>query len=238
MSGNRRFGHVAKARTMLKQLLVSPLRPHLAVSQFNDSVATPHSCEPVGYEQDGKPAVETLDGVHYRLLGGVIEGAGGLVKHQHAGLLVERTGDPDALALATTEAYARFPNESAVTLGPAFNEISDLRLASRQPHPVHVDGFARHTESDVFSQCNVGEVDTLRHVGDSLLPSPPAFAGDCLAIYQNLALRWLQQAHQQIQRGALPATGTAHKTNPCALGNGEVEPVQHPRPVTAVPEAH
>src|SRR3990170_2587985 len=150
MSGDRRFGHVAKARTMLKQLFVSPLRHHLAMSQFNDGVATPHGCESVGNQQDGELAIETFDSIHHRQLSGIVGGAGGFVKYQHTGPLVERAGDSDALALATAETYATFPNESVVTLGPAFNEIRELRLVGHQPYPIHVDDLTWHTKSNIL----------------------------------------------------------------------------------------
>ena len=55
----------------------------------------------MGDEQDGKVAAKPFDGIHHGLFGGVVEGAGGFVEHQHAGLLEKRAGDADALALIT-----------------------------------------------------------------------------------------------------------------------------------------
>ncbi len=68
--------------------------------QCHNSVAAPHGGYPVGDKQDSEVAIKPFDCVHHRLFGSVVEGTGGFVEHQHAGLLVERAGDADALALA------------------------------------------------------------------------------------------------------------------------------------------
>ncbi len=58
-------------------MFIRALRHHLSVFQFHNSVAALHGGEPVGDEQDGEVAIKPFDGIHYRLFGGVVEGAGG-----------------------------------------------------------------------------------------------------------------------------------------------------------------
>ena len=96
--------HLAEALTMLKQLLISALRYHSAMPHFNDGIAALHGGEPVGNKQDGEVAIQALDGIHHALFSSVVESAGGFVEYKHTGLLVERAGDADAMALAATEA--------------------------------------------------------------------------------------------------------------------------------------
>ena len=131
-------------------MLVCALGHDPPVLQLHDVVAAAHGRKPVGDEQDGQVAVKSLNGVHHRLFGGVIKSAGGLVKHQHAGLLVECTGDTDALALTAGETDAAFSHDGVVAGGSSFDEISNLRLTSCLSHEVQVDRLRRDAESDVL----------------------------------------------------------------------------------------
>ncbi len=119
-------------------MFVRSLRHHPSVFQFHNSVAAPHGGEPVGDEQDSEVAAKSFDGIHHRLFGGVVEGAGGFVEHQHAGLLVERAGDADALALATGETDAALSHIGLVSLRTAFNKIRNLCLTCRLLHPIQI----------------------------------------------------------------------------------------------------
>ena len=56
--------------------------------------------------------VKRLDGVHDGPLGGVVQGAGRLVEHQHAGLFVERAGNADTLPLPAGKAHAALADDA------------------------------------------------------------------------------------------------------------------------------
>jgi hypothetical protein len=71
----------------------------LAPGKLDDLVAAPQGGEAVRHDENGEIAPEPIDCVHHGAFRGVVKGAGGFVQDQHIGLLVQRSGDPDALAL-------------------------------------------------------------------------------------------------------------------------------------------
>ena len=163
-------------------MFVGALRHHPTMFQLHNNVTSPHGSEPVSDEQDGEGAAKPFDGIHHRLFRGVVEGAGGFVKHQHTGLLVESARDANALTLAAGKTDTTFAHVNVVATGSAFDKIRDLCLASRLPYPVQIDSVARYTEGDVLGQCGVGQVDALWHVSDGSLPGSETATFDGLTI--------------------------------------------------------
>ena len=65
---------------------------------------------------DRELLAEAFDGLHYRLLGGTIQGTGCLVKHQHLGLFVEVSRNTDPLPLAATTPDSPLAHKAIVEL--------------------------------------------------------------------------------------------------------------------------
>ena len=142
------------------------------------------------------------------------------------------------MALATGETNAALPHESVVAFEAVFNEVGDLGLACRLLHSLQIDKVARHAEGDVLGQCGIGQVDALRYVGDGSLPRSETVIAYGLTIYPKFALGRRQQPHQQVQRRALATAGATDKADPGALGDVEIDAIQHPRAIAGVPETH
>jgi len=85
-----------------------------------------------------------------------------------------------------------------------------LRLTRCILHPLQIDRGAGDSKGDVLGQRGVRKIDALWHVSNAALPCAHKIAGHGLPIHQDLALGRHQQAHEQIERGALTAASTAH----------------------------
>ena len=122
-----------------------PCATTLPVFQFHNSVAAPHgSAQSVGDEQDGEVAIKPLDGVHHRLFGGVVEGAGGFARtlgrwpacRERAQMPMRCRWPPER----------RMPRSPTRALGSAagltFNEVRDLCLTCRLPHPIQINSVS------------------------------------------------------------------------------------------------
>ena len=143
------------------------MRHQPAVLQFDDGVATPDRRKSVRDEHNREIAIQTVDGIHHRLFGGIVQGACRLVEHQNACLLVERAGNADALTLTAGKSDAALTHRHVIAFGPAFDELGDLRLTRCLFHPIEIDCLARHSEGDVLGNGRVGEINALRHVRDT-----------------------------------------------------------------------
>ena len=127
----------------------------LAAGKLDDLVATPQRGEAVRHDEDGEIAPEPIDCVHDGAFRGVVQGAGGFVQDQHVGLLVQRSGDPDALALPPRQANASLADEGLIALRPLLDGRCHLRLCRGLTHALHVDVLSRHSESDVLGDARV-----------------------------------------------------------------------------------
>ena len=120
---------------------------------------------------DGLGTAEVVDRVHHRPLGQVVERARRLVEDQHVGIVVERAGDADALALPAREPDPALADLGGVAVGKlAHDEVVQLGDPRRPLHRRLVDIGGRAPEGDVRRDRVVGKEDLLRHVADRALP--------------------------------------------------------------------
>src|ERR1700746_2019572 len=82
------LGPLPKAQASLEELCVRSLCHHPAVLELDDAVAVADRSQAVCYEDDGELPPQSVDGAHHGLFCGVVQRAGGLIEHQHAGTLV------------------------------------------------------------------------------------------------------------------------------------------------------
>ena len=93
----------------------------------------------MGNHDHGEISAQRIDCFDHRLLRGSVERAGGLIKHQHLGLLIKRPGNSDPLALAAAEANAPLAHKGVVTLRAALDEAGDLGLLGRLLYKLAID---------------------------------------------------------------------------------------------------
>ena len=177
-------GHTTKARAAFEHVFVCALCHHPTTLQLDNGVTTPDGGESVGNEENGYVPAKTFYRVHHRLLSGVIERTGSLVKDEHIGLFVKCASDANPLTLATAQANTALPHHGAVAVLPTFDKIRNLGLARGLLYPFYINSATRHAEGNVFSKCGVGQKDALWNVGDGSLPFPDSVAADGLTIDQ------------------------------------------------------
>ena len=127
-----------------------------AFTQLHNLRAVFEGGEAVGDDEQGKVFAEALDGLHDGLFSFVVQRAGGFVKNDDIGLLVEGAGNADALTLTAREADAALTDKGLVLLGPAFNAVGNLRLLCGLPNALVVDLVYGHAKSYVFFNGAVG----------------------------------------------------------------------------------
>ena len=139
----------------------------LAVAQHEDDVGVRHVLQPVGDAEDGLPPPEAVErGVHLGGRGGVERGRR-LVEDEDGGILDDRPGDGDLLALAAREADASLRDDRVVAVREAQDELVDVGRARRGLHLV--DGGVGLPVGDVLADGGA-EQDRLLEDDADLLP--------------------------------------------------------------------
>ena len=67
-------------------------------------------------QDDGDIVAEVVHRFHHSLFGEIIQRAGGFIEDQHLRVVVERSGNPYALALPAREAHPALADSSSVAL--------------------------------------------------------------------------------------------------------------------------
>ena len=127
---------------------------------------------------------------------GIVEGAGGFIKYQDTGALVERARDADTLALTAREPHPTLTDGGSITLWLGLDEFRDLCTAGRVAYALEVDRLPGDSEGYVLRECRIGQVDALGYVSNRSLPRAHAWTTDRLSVNQDLAFGWREQTHQ------------------------------------------
>ena len=69
--------------------------------------------------------MEPLYGLHHRVFGNSVKGAGGFIKYQDSGLFIKCTGNADALSLPAAETDAASP--TTVSYPPDWHSIKSAQ---------------------------------------------------------------------------------------------------------------
>lgn len=80
----------------------------VAVVHDADEVGPLNGAEPVGYDEHGAVLCGSVQCLLHHPLWFSVQGAGGLVQHQDAGVLDQGAGDGDTLLLAARQRHASF----------------------------------------------------------------------------------------------------------------------------------
>ncbi len=99
------------------QLLVGTQLRNLALMHQHDQIGGTHSAEAVRDEKHSFVSELFLEVLTHGGLRVVIQRTGGFIEHQQIGILQQRAGDGDALALAATETGTPFTQLGAVAIG-------------------------------------------------------------------------------------------------------------------------
>ena len=116
---------------LLSQFLLFP-RNDFPILQPYDPVAAFQRAQPVGDGDDGQRPLQPVDGFHHREFRLVVQRAGGLVQYQHLRAVIQRAGQPDALALPAGKPHAPLADGGLKSLRQfLFDEVEDLRAQGR-----------------------------------------------------------------------------------------------------------
>ena len=190
---------------------------------------------PVGDEErravGHQPAQRLVD----RLLGGGVDGAGGVVEHEDRGVVEQGAGKRHPLALAAGEAEATFTHQRVVAAGQRLDERvrprragggDDLCVTGVGPRVGDVVAYRlREQEALLERDPDMAAQRGQRHVDDVVAVDP-----------DRAGLR-VVEAGEQHQRRRLAAAAGTDERDPLAGGDLEREAVEH-RLAVVVPEAH
>jgi len=96
--------HRPKPLVGLRQFVKGPLRFQLALLQQEDGVAGFHRAEAMRNQDNGDFMPQVVYRFHHCLFGEVVQCAGGFIQNQHLRVVIQRSGNADALALPAREA--------------------------------------------------------------------------------------------------------------------------------------
>ena len=170
-------------------------------------------------------AVEGVDGGHHPLLGFAVEGAGRLVEHEHLGVVVERSGDADPLALATRQSDAPLTHEGVGTGRQAGDKRVELgRLQGPLDRSI-IDILFGYAKCDIPANRVVAEIDRLRDVADRVLPATEVVV-DVVAIDRHASTRRRQQPKNDIDECAFPGTAAPHEADRRAVRDADADRIE------------
>ncbi len=129
--------------------------------QTDDVITFRDSAQPVGNHHDGEIAIQLIDRIHHRLLGGVIQGARRFIQYQDLSLFVESPSNPKSLPLATAETNPSLTNKSGVPVRARFDKRCDLSLLRSQSDTVKVDFLFRNPKGNVFCDGAISQINAL-----------------------------------------------------------------------------
>src|SRR5262245_10307636 len=219
-----------------KELAVGSLLDELPLIEHEDPMGGPQRAQPMGDEKH-RPAPADLGEI--RLddgLGLVVEGAGGLVEDQDAGIPDQRPGDGDSLPLAAREGRSPLPDERVVPIGKLADELVGAGECRRSDHVLQ--GRSGVRQGDVRADGAVEEKALLGHHAD-LAPEPFGLdEGDVDAVHEHpAALRKVQALDETCHR-ALAASGASGEPDDLTGRHLERDAAENFRAVEAIAEGH
>ena len=95
----------------------------------------------MGDDESGPSGHQPVERVLHDRLTTAVERTGRLVKDKDPRVTQKSTGDRKALALATTQARPALADEGVEPVRQGIDEIRDIRVADRRPHPLLRHGW-------------------------------------------------------------------------------------------------
>ena len=175
------------------------------------------------HKHRGAPAVDLAEQVHNLEGQGRVDIAGGLVGHDHAGVVHQGPGQADPLLLAAGEF-------GGVVLGLVLqsHQAEDVGHPffdgpGRSPHHPHGKGHVV-IHGHVVDQAEILEHDA--HLPADIGDFPLADVGHVHPVYDHLAGVGPLLAHDELEEGALSRAGRAHDKHKLAFFHVQVDVVQ------------
>ena len=106
----------------------------------------------------------------HQLLGFTVQRRSRLVEDQHAGIVIKRTRNSNALALSTGEAHPSLTHDRLEPRREQCHEGIELRSSDRALHGRRVNVSLPNAERNVAAYRIIGEINVLRHIADGALP--------------------------------------------------------------------
>ena len=150
-----------------------------------DLVGSADGGEAVGDDEGGAALHEEIEAVLDHGFGLGVEGAGGFVEDEDAGVGEDGAGDGDALALAAGELDAALAYDGVVLLGETLGELVDAGDAAGV-HELLFGGVGA-TEEDVFADGAVEEERLLQDDSQLLAVAAEADGCEVNAVHEDLA---------------------------------------------------
>src|SRR5690606_9647266 len=118
-------------RAPRQQLVVGAEVDQLAAAQQQDLVGPPDLGQSVGDQQRGAAFEHPADGLLDQVLGGGVDGAGGVVEHEDRRVGQQRPRDGQPLALAAGQGDAALADDGVVAVVELADELGGLRVFGR-----------------------------------------------------------------------------------------------------------
>ena len=206
---------------------------HRAVLHHGDQVRLLHGGQAVGDDDGGATTHHLLQGGLHLLLGGGVQGRGGLVENQHGRVLQQGAGNGHALPLAAGQPHAVVADngvdsvrqlvDEALGLGAAHGGVNGLLVRAGQA-----------AIGDVVRQRVVEQRDVLGDQRDLPPQAGEAIAGQGLAVEQDAPAGRFVEARDEAGQGGLAGPGTTNQGDGLSRPHGEGDIAQHVRPIRAV----
>ncbi|MNQ49691.1 hypothetical protein D3C85_636070 [compost metagenome] len=206
------------------QLLVIAILGNAAAIEYQHPIRLFHRRQTMGDDQGGAAVEELAQGLMQGVLGGGIQGRGGLVENHHFRLGQHHAGDGQALALATGQAHPGAPDDAVQAIGQCADGAGQLGDFQGVPAGF-VAALAAHAQ--VGAHRVVEQRRVLQHHRDLFAHG---FQADLLlaaaAETNDPRLRRIE-AEQQLHQGTLAAAAGADDGHLLARGDAQVEIFQH-----------
>ena len=191
-------------------------------------------------DDQGRAALhQHFEGVLHRAFAFAVQRRSGFVEDQHRGVLVDRAGDGQALALAAGELAGVVAEHGLQALRQGQRKIEQVRALQGRQHALAIDAFIFNlTECDVGRHRVVEQHHVLadqRKLAPQRVDAPLAQRH---AIEPNLAVAGFQKARQQVDQRCLAGARGPHQCHGFAGSDRQVQIGQGRGRIVAIGQAH
>ena len=129
----------------------------------------------MGDHHHGAAASYHLQGIDHFAFSAVVQGAGGFIKHQNAGVAIEGPGQGKTLPLTTRELVAIFPNRRQQAIGQISHVVRQLSGFESLPNLVVIDELFINAKGHIGPDTGIEQLNHLRHLRAAGLPGGQLF---------------------------------------------------------------
>src|SRR5690554_1549952 len=215
--------HMLEFFVSAEQLGVGTVIDYPAFVHHVDDVALLYGFEAMSNEDDGFLSCKLMDGAHYDVFSDTVQSTGGLIKNQHAGLVVKGAGNTDALPLPAGKSDAPLADHGIQPVGHIDDQLIQMRDGRSLPDLVQINFVRSKPKRYIFCDAALAEEYALRHETNVLLPEFPVALIDYRITDFQIPLLGLNQGQDQINGGGLTGARLSHQTDGGILSNPEIQ---------------